>query len=72
MPTLSLSISRDEFEFRYWKYYLFLERNFIKTLDYVEFDVNNFKTYSSEFCKDLFVFATEAESLFKLILVPII
>lgn len=47
--------SMTEFEenvIQYWKYYLALEKNFIETERYVEFDyVNNGKTYSMEFMK---------------------
>ena len=35
-------MSRNDFLFKYWRHYLALEADFIKTTNFVEIDKNNF------------------------------
>lgn len=44
-------MTRDDFIAKYWKYYLTLERDFISTLEYVEFEPENFRTFSNRYVK---------------------
>lgn len=58
-------MNRNEFLTIYWRYYLFLENKFRKTLDYVELDKSNFSTYSIEYAHLLLAICSELDSLFK-------
>lgn len=47
-----MNLSFEEARDTYWKYYISLEKQFLETERYVEFDyINNGKTYSMEFMK---------------------
>ena len=43
-----VKIKDYEFYSRYWRYYLVLERDFLKIQSYVEFDLGDNTTYSDE------------------------
>ncbi|RZS94080.1 hypothetical protein [Cuneatibacter caecimuris] len=58
-------MTRQEFEIRVWPYYLRLEREFIETLNYVEFSEDNFLTYSIEYEKQLLSICSEIDMLCK-------
>ena len=76
-----VKIKDYEFYSRYWRYYLVLERDFLKIQSYVEFDVGdnttysdekilnkaNSETYSSEFIKQYQAICSEFDSVCKII-----
>lgn len=49
----------------YWNYYLELEEQFLNTRRYVNFEENNFKTYSNEFIKLLQGICSEIDVIAK-------
>lgn len=51
--------------FRYWRHFLALEDDFAKSLRYVEFTPDNFKTYSIEFVKLLLAVGSEVDVVCK-------
>ena len=50
-----------------WTYYLQLEADFYKTLNYVEFSQDNFSTYSKEYAKQLLSICSEIDVVCKLL-----
>ena len=44
-----VNISKDDFNFKYWRYYLLLEKRFIDTLDYATLAIENYRTFSDEY-----------------------
>ena len=68
-------MNRNEFITKHWRYYLVLENEFIKTLDYVEYEpdgrtingipINNNSTYSNRFAMLLQSIGAELDSFFK-------
>lgn len=50
----------------YWSYYLRLEARFLETLNYVEFDESNFKTYSFEYLHLLLSVCSEIDVVGKM------
>lgn len=50
-----------------WYYFLSLERDFIRTLDFVHLSVANEKTYSNEFAKLLLLLGSEVDVVAKLL-----
>lgn len=59
-------MNRDEFINKYWHYYLMLEEKFIKTLQYVDLNVNNYDTYSNEFAMLIQSTGSELDLVFKI------
>jgi hypothetical protein len=55
-------------DLKIWKYFLSLERDFIKTLQYVELDEGNFGCFSIEYSKLLLLIGTEFEAVSKKLL----
>ncbi|WP_315074796.1 hypothetical protein [uncultured Clostridium sp.] len=54
-----------EFISTYWKYYLSLEDDFIRTTRYVELDESNFNSYSVEYAKQLQAICSEIDTICK-------
>lgn len=54
-----------EYNSKIWSYYLLLEYEFNKTLNYVEFTEDNFSTYSNEYVKLLLSICSEVDVVFK-------
>lgn len=59
-------MNRDEFTKNYWRFYIFLENKFIKTLNYVELTRKNFKTYSIDYAHQLLSIGSELDSFLKI------
>lgn len=57
----------QEYNARVWSFYLRLEKDFIECLDYVQFEKENFKTYSIEFERLLLAICSEVDVLCKLL-----
>jgi len=55
------------FDNSYWQYFLVLERDFEKSLQYVHLDKDNLRTYSLEFAKQLIIISTEFETIAQLL-----
>ncbi len=51
-----------------WKYFLSLEKDFMKTLQYVELDAKHFDVFSVEYAKLLLLIGSEFETMAKAIL----
>lgn len=60
-------MTKNEFEKICWRYYLVLEQAFNNSLNYVELDKDNYKTFSYEFIKQLQTIDAEIDSVFKVI-----
>lgn len=60
-------MTRQEFETRVWPFYLRLEKEFIETLNYVDFSEDNFLTYSIEYEKQLLSICSEIDILCKML-----
>lgn len=58
-------MTRDEFQRKYWRYYLVLEKRFIATTDYLELDPDNHDAFSNEFAALLQAIGAELDALFK-------
>lgn len=56
---------RDEFQRKYWRYYLVLEKRFMATTDYLELDPDNHKAFSNEFAALLQAIGAELDAFFK-------
>ena len=56
----------ETFVKNYWSYYLRLEAKFLATLNYVEFDAHNFKTYSFEYLNLLLSVCSEIDVVGKM------
>ena len=56
---------RDEFQRKYWRYYLVLEKRVIATTDYLELDPDNHKAFSNEFAALLQAIGAELDAIFK-------
>lgn len=56
----------ETFVKNYWSYYLRLEAKFLTTLNYVEFDAHNFKTYSFEYLNLLLSVCSEIDVVGKM------
>lgn len=56
---------KQEFENKYWRYYLMLEKEFIDTLEYVELRERNYNTSSLKYCKMLLSIGSEVDNMFK-------
>ncbi|NOR46012.1 MAG: hypothetical protein GQ534_10550 [Candidatus Delongbacteria bacterium] len=54
-------------DLKYWRYFLSIEEDFIKTLRYVELSKDNLKTYSIEYTRLLVSACAEIETILKLI-----
>ena len=54
-------------DLKYWRYFLSIEEDFIKTLRYVELSKDNLKTYSTEYTRLLVSACAEIETILKLI-----
>ena len=50
-----------------WYYFLSIERDFIRTLDFVEFNADNEATYSNEFAKLLLLIGSEVDVVAKML-----
>lgn len=57
----------QEYNTKVWAFYLCLEKDFIETLNYVEFAEDNFSTYSIEFERLLLAICSEVDVLCKLL-----
>lgn len=55
-------MTRYDFERFFWGQYLILEREFIDSLDYIEFDTSNFATYSNKYAKLLLQIGSEVDN----------
>lgn len=53
--------------YRYWQHFLALESDFASTARYVEFSLDNFKTFSVEYAKLLLATGSEVDVLCKII-----
>lgn len=62
-----ISMSIEEFTRKYWKYYLMLESKFIKTINYVELDKENFCTFSNEYVLLIQAIGAELDDIFKIL-----
>ena len=49
----------------FWNYYMSIEKDLYKTVEYVEPCIENFKTYSQEYAKIINVACAEADVIFK-------
>ena len=58
-------MTKDEFQRKYWRYYLILEEDFLKTIRFVELDINNFNTYSVEYTKQYQSICSEVDVICK-------
>ena len=61
-------ISKEEFLEKYWKYYLLLEKDFMKVSQFVTLSPKNNKTFSIEFIKQYQAICSEIDTFFKFIL----
>ena len=50
-----------------WHYFLNLEQDFVRTLEFVEFDKNNEKAFSNEYAKVLLLAGSEVDVVAKLV-----
>lgn len=64
---LTRYVSDQVLDNSYWHYFLMLESDFIKTLQFVQLDETNFQTYSLEFAKQLICISSEFETIAKLL-----
>lgn len=46
-------MTKDEYNLKYWMFYMQLENDFSKTFNYVEFADDNLSAYSKEYAKQL-------------------
>lgn len=60
-------MKKEEFEKKYWNYYLMLEKRVIELEPYIAFDKSNYQTYSLRIMDLLISVCCEVESLFILI-----
>lgn len=60
-----LDMQSKEFNRLYWRHYLIIEEDFIKTHRYVELDLDNFSTYSVEYTKLLQSIGSEFDVISK-------
>lgn len=58
-------MTRDELLRNYWNYYLHLENKIIKTQNYVEWNEQNYGTFSNEFASLIQVTGAELDNFFK-------
>lgn len=58
-------MTRELFEKLFWQQYLMLEHEFTETLNYVEFDLLNFNTYSNKFAKLLLQIGSEMDNVLR-------
>lgn len=56
-------MNRDEFLKVYWKQYLLMERDLIKTDDYVSIDKDNYDAFSNQYMKLFLVICSEMDSI---------
>lgn len=59
-------MDRNYFQNNHWQYYMMLEEKFIKTLNFVELNEDNYNTYSKEFASLIIVIGAELDAIFKL------
>ena len=62
-----MRMTLQEYNVNIWPFYLRLENDFLKTLNYVEFSEDNFSTYSIEYEKQLLSICSEVDVLCKLL-----
>lgn len=62
-------MDRHEFLTQYWRYYLYLEEDFIQLTRYVDLYPENFQIFSDEIHKQLISVGVEFENIFKKICV---
>ena len=55
----------QDFNDKYWNYYLMLEAKFVNTLSYVSLSQSNFNTYSNEYAHLIQAIGAELDSFFK-------
>ncbi len=60
-------MDRADFMKIYWRYYQTLEEDFIRTINFVDLDENNFQTFSIEYAKQLQAICSEIDVLLKAI-----
>lgn len=58
-------MTEEEFSQKYWKYYRYLEDDFLATEKYVAYDDYNFKTYSTEYIKIIQMTCAEIDVICK-------
>ena len=56
-----------DFLYRYWKYYIEIEKEFAQTVNFVSIDRNNFNTYSDAYIKILLQIGSEIDITCKLL-----
>lgn len=56
-----------DFDNSYWHYFLVLEQDFKKTLQFIHLEKENLETYSLEYAKQLICISTEFETIAKLL-----
>ncbi len=57
----------SEADLKYWRYFLSIEEDFIKTLRYVDLSNDNYQTYSIEYTRLLISTCAEIETMLKLL-----
>ena len=55
----------NDFLKSYWRHYIMIENEFIKTTEYVDFDVDNYKTFSQMYLKLILECGSEIDVVFK-------
>ena len=58
-------MNSDYFNRHYWTYYLMLEQKLLATQNYVDFDKDNYQTYSNEYALLLQAVGAELDIIFK-------
>ena len=58
-------MTKDEYNSKFWMYYLNLEEEFCDTLNFVELIEDNFSTYSKQFARQLVSIGSEIDITFK-------
>lgn len=54
-------MTKDEYNLKYWMFYMQLENDFSKTFNYVEFADDNLSAYSKEYAKQLISIGSELD-----------
>lgn len=58
-------LTKNEYTNKMWLYYLQLEKDFLETLNYIEFEPDNFPTYSKVYTKQLLSICSEFDVICK-------
>ncbi len=60
-------MTHEEFEKQCWNYYLILERNFLRSVQYIYLDEANYPTFSLDYVNQLLSICSEVENTVKII-----